>query len=88
MGALGTLLNFATAAVALAVAGPFWAVIAFLAVVLVRVTLDSHILRRENELLQERVTTLESGFELDPAADAPPESGTRPSRGLVEKRAS
>lgn len=88
MSALGTLLNFALAAAVLAAAGPFWAVIAFLAVALVRVTLDAHVLRRENELLQERIASLENGFEVDPMADAPPESGTRPSRELVVKRAS
>ncbi len=76
-------MNFAVAVAALAVAGPYWAVIVFLSVALVRVTLDAHALRREHELLQERFARLE---EAD--LDAPPESGTRPSRALLEKRAS
>ena len=86
MGALGTIANFGAAAAALALAGPHWAVIVFLGIALVRITLDAHVLRRENELLQERVVSLEGEF--DPQADVPPESGTRPSRAFLEKRAS
>lgn len=90
MAAIGTIVNFGLSALTLAVAGPYWAVIAFLGVALVRTTLDAHILRRENELLRERVVALEGELDLDRAADeAPPESGTRPSRPLVAaKRAS
>jgi len=88
MGASGTILNFSAAGAALALAGPYWGVIVFLSIALVRVTLDSHVLRRENELLQERVVSLESSPDLDSDFDAPPKSGTRPSRTFLEKRAS
>lgn len=88
MGAFGTIVNFAAAIAALAVAGPFWGVIVFLSIALVRVTLDAHVLRRDHELLQERIAQLESSPDLEADVDAPPESGTRPSRTLLEKRAS
>jgi hypothetical protein len=88
MGALGTIANFGVAAAALVFAGPYWAVIAFLSIALVRVALDAHVLRRDNELLLERVVRLESSPDLEADADAPPESGTRPSRTFLEKRAS
>jgi hypothetical protein len=88
MLALGTIANFLAAGAALALAGPYWAVIVFLSIALVRVTLDAHILRRENEMLQERFVRLRSSPDLDANEDAPPESGTRPSQTLLEKRAS
>ena len=88
MGASGTVVNFAAAGAALALAGPYWGVIVFLSIALVRITLDAHVLRRDNELLQEHVVRLQSSPDLDAAVDAPPESGTRPSRTLLEKRAS
>jgi len=88
MGAFGTIANFSAAGAALVFAGPFWAVIVFLSIALVRVTLDAHVLRRENELLQERVIRLQSSPDLETDADAAPESGTRPSRTFLEKRAS
>jgi hypothetical protein len=84
----GTMVNFGAAAATLALAGPYWGVIVFLSIALVRVTLDAHVLRRDNELLQERFELLESNLDLDVDADAPPESGTRQSRPLVAKRAS
>jgi len=87
MGNIGTLLNFAIAGAALAASGPYWAVIAFLGVALVRIAMDASALRRANESLMERVAMLEGHVELDPLADdAPPQSGTRPARAL--KRAS
>jgi hypothetical protein len=86
MGALGSIANFSAAGAALLLAGPHWAVIVFLSIALVRVTLDAHVLRRDNELLQERVVRMQSDPDLD--VEAPPESGTRPSRSLLEKRAS
>lgn len=88
MGAFGTIANFAVAIAALVVAGPYWAVIVFLSVALVRVTLDSHVLRRDHELLQERFARLESRPDLEADLDAPPASGTRSSRTLLAKRAS
>jgi hypothetical protein len=84
----GTIVNFAAAAAALGLAGPYWGVIVFLSVALVRVTLDAHVLRRDNELLQERFEHLERNQDFDVDADAPPESGTRQSKPLVAKRAS
>jgi hypothetical protein len=86
MGSIATIVNFSAGGAALVLAGPFWGVIVFLSIALVRVTLDAHVLRRENELLQEYVVRLQSSPDLD--TDAPPESGTRPSRTLLEKRAS
>jgi hypothetical protein len=88
MGTLGTMLNFGSAVAALAIAGPYWGVIVFLSIALVRIALDAHVLRREHESLQERYASLEASIALDPEADAPPASGTRPSRALIEKRAS
>jgi hypothetical protein len=88
MGAFGTIANFGLAGAALALWGPSWGVIVFLGIALVRITLDAHMLRRENELLEERIAHLEGAFDPALMEDAPPESGTRPSRPLVEKRAS
>jgi membrane protein implicated in regulation of membrane protease activity len=88
MGAFGTIVNFAAAVAALALAGPYWGVIVFLSIALVRITLDAHMLRRDHELLQEHVARLESSPDLEAEVDAPPESGTRPSRTFLEKRAS
>jgi hypothetical protein len=87
MGARGTIANFGAAVLALVIGGPYWAVIVFLAVALVRVTLDAHVLRRENEFLEERVERLQT-LDEDLPSDAPPESGTRLSETFIEKRAS
>lgn len=88
MGALGTIVNFTAGAAALAIAGPYWGVILFLSVALVRIALDAHVLRREHELLQERFASLEATQDVASLDDAPPESGARPSRAFVAKRAS
>lgn len=85
---LGTFANFGIAAGALAVGGPYWGVIAFLAIALVRVAMDAQALRRDNETLQEQIVDLEDRSHLDLELDAPPESGARRSRPLVEKQAS
>lgn len=91
---LGTITGFGTAALALAVGGPYWGVIVFLGVALVRLAMDASRLRCENETLREQVVRLENAAELDQMAeseaayDAPPESHVRPSRPLLEKQAS
>jgi membrane protein implicated in regulation of membrane protease activity len=86
----GLLFNWAIALGALALGGTLYAIIAFLAVALVRVAIDAQALRRDNEelryMLEQRNRQL--GIEaavFDP--EAPPESTTRLSRGVIETRA-
>jgi len=85
----GTITNFGFAAGALAIGGPYWGVIAFLGVALVRLAMDAQSLRHANETLRQKVESMDGELEFDqPADERPPQSGTRTSRTLLEKRAS
>jgi hypothetical protein len=80
----GLAFNWAFALGAWAVAGPFWAVIAFVTVAFLRVTLEAQGLRLENAELRSRL--LERAFSFDDyEPDAPPASGTRPVAGPLER---
>jgi hypothetical protein len=72
-----------------AVAGALWGVIVFLAIALVRVSLDAQALHRDNIELKRRLLHA-TGFDFSdeaPQSDAPPQSGTRATRSPVLDRA-
>ena len=86
----GLLLNWTAAFGALALGGPLYAIIVFLAIALVRVAIDAQALRRDNEHLAFLLAEHDRVFGLHDAtadADAPPESTTRPSRAPLAPRA-
>jgi hypothetical protein len=86
----GIMLNWSLALGTWAVAGALWGVIVFLAIALVRVSIDAQALYRDNVELKRRLVHA-TGFDFsDEAAaesDAPPRSGTRATQGDVLDRA-
>jgi len=80
----GLVFNWALALGAWAVAGPFWAVITFVTVAFIRVTMEAQSLRLENAELRRELDERPFNFD-DFEPEAPPVSGTRPSAGALHR---
>lgn len=80
----GLVFNWAFALGTWAVAGPFWAVIAFVTIAFLRVTMEAQGLRLENAELRRQIDERPFSFD-DYEADAPPASGTRSVAGTIER---
>jgi len=85
----GTLFNASAALGAWALGGPFWGVIAFLSIAILRMGLEAQALRRENDELRyclaHAATSSSEVAEGNADTDAPPESLTRPSRTALDR---
>jgi hypothetical protein len=82
----GVLFNWSAALGAWAIGGPFWAALTFLAIALVRVSIDAQALRRDNLELKRRLMEHHGdvfGTDVGPEIEPPVESEIRPSRTAV-----
>jgi hypothetical protein len=86
----GILFNWSSSLGAWALGGPLWAIITFLGVALVRVSLDAQALRLDNLELRRRLFAKNIGEPFAPenqeAEEAPPHSEVRVSRSAIDRK--